>query len=171
MVFQHERRVPGPSRLGKLSNVGDETHALDGVLQVALLAADGERLTAPAAPAGIALPESDLRELHSDALWEVQNRAAYELVDEPIAPGSSRDFQALFREVPEGAARFAVEPAPKSFEEAESRTEPMEADRPSPLSGSDAPTSAAPSTAVPVAPDSASPPASPLDAAELTWDG
>ena len=93
---------------GELTHAGASTQALDGLLEVALLDADGSRLPVEPQRAGIALPVEELRELTPAALRIVLDRAAFSLAHEPIGPATKVAFQAIFRDVPGDAARFAL---------------------------------------------------------------
>jgi predicted Zn finger-like uncharacterized protein len=93
---------------GELSHAGASDRALGGLLEVALLDADGRRLPVDPQPAGVALPVDELRELTPAALRIVIDRAAFSLAHEPIGASKPVAFQAIFQDVPGHATRFAL---------------------------------------------------------------
>ena len=79
---------------GELRNSGN-VPLWPGTVQLALLGADGGRLTAPPIEAGERLAESILREASPDQLIASATVAALNLRDRPLAPGEIRAFEAI----------------------------------------------------------------------------
>ena len=95
---------------GELRNSGN-VPLWPGTVQLALLGADGGRLTAPPIQAGERLAESILREASPDQLIASATVAALNLRDRPLAPGEIRAFEAIALGdlLPAGARRVLLE--------------------------------------------------------------
>jgi len=95
---------------GELRNTGN-VPLWPGTVQLALLDAEGGRLTAPPIQAGERITESILREASPDQLIASATAAALNLRDRPLAPGEIRAFEAISLGdlLPEGARRVLLE--------------------------------------------------------------
>jgi predicted Zn finger-like uncharacterized protein len=95
---------------GELRNTGN-VPLWPGTVQLALLDADGGRLTSPPMQAGERLAESILREASPDELIASASAAALSLRDRPLAPGETRAFEAIALGdlLPERARRVLLE--------------------------------------------------------------
>ncbi len=93
---------------GRILHPGGSAVALGGLLEIRLLDADGGELRVDPQAAGIAIPAAELRELTPAAMRIVLDRAAFSLSQQPIAPSDTLMFQAIFRDVPGDAVRFAL---------------------------------------------------------------
>ena len=95
---------------GRIRNLGAEP-IWPARVQLALLDGSGARLNAPAIQAGSPLPETVLREAPVTALEERRLLAAERLASSPLAPGETREFEALLLEgrLPEAAQRVLLE--------------------------------------------------------------
>jgi predicted Zn finger-like uncharacterized protein len=93
---------------GVLVNESDRAVALDGLVEVSLLDASGQPLDAPARPATVGLPDHAVRELAPGALRVAVDRSAWQLARASLEPGRPVAFQAIFRDVPTRARRFAL---------------------------------------------------------------
>ncbi len=98
---------------GQIRNTGAEP-IWPARVQLALLDGSGARLTAPPIQAGLPLPETVLREAPLEALEERRARATERLASSPLAPGETREFEALLLEgrLPESAERVLLEVGP-----------------------------------------------------------
>lgn len=95
---------------GQIRNIGAEP-IWPARVQLALLDGKGTRLTAPPIQAGLPLPETVLREAPLAALEERRALATERLAGSPLAPGETREFEALLLEgrLPESAQRVLLE--------------------------------------------------------------
>jgi len=95
---------------GRIRNTGSEP-IWPARVQLALLDGRGARLTAPPIRAGLPLPETVLREAPLAALEERLAVATQRLANSPLAPGETREFEALLQEghLPEDAQRVLLE--------------------------------------------------------------
>ena len=94
---------------GRLRNASASAVATPAPLQLSLLDADGVRIAAPAAPVGRRLPEKRLREEAPEALREVLAASGRAWSRRPMAPQASRQFTAIFPELPAEAERLVFE--------------------------------------------------------------
>lgn len=93
---------------GALVNESGRAVALDGLVEVSLLDASGQPLDVPAQPAAVDLPDHAVRELAPDALRVAVDRSAWQLARASLEPDRPVAFQAIFRDVPTRARRFAL---------------------------------------------------------------
>jgi predicted Zn finger-like uncharacterized protein len=93
---------------GKLINRAGQPMQPEGLLEISLLDVHGRPLAVDSVLAGTPLAESALREQGPDELDPSLHRAAAELATMSLAPGQPTDFQAVFRDPPALAARFAL---------------------------------------------------------------
>jgi hypothetical protein len=95
---------------GRLRPVPGTLRPVEGPLAVRLLDSTGEPLASATTPVGPPFPEQALRERDPRELRAAQARAALQFAR--LYPGESAPFEALFTQVPPGAARFALEVGP-----------------------------------------------------------
>ncbi len=105
---------------GTLSNPAETPRALRGPMAVRLLDAEGAPLDQAPAWLAPAPGEKVVRESQPGALLRAQEQAARSLAAEPMEPGSSLAFAAIFPELPDEARsfRFEGETAPLPVAEA-----------------------------------------------------
>jgi predicted Zn finger-like uncharacterized protein len=94
---------------GLLVNDSAEPRMPGTSLRVALLGHDEAPLQVPAAQAGLPLPESELRELPTDELLWMYQRAVKELSVVRLEPGQAVAFQAFFESLPDEATGFVLQ--------------------------------------------------------------
>jgi predicted Zn finger-like uncharacterized protein len=105
---------------GQLVNDSSQVRWPGAGLTVALLSPAGEPLEI-AAPAGIPLAESQLRELSPDGLISAADQSVSQLAHVRLEPGQSVAFQAFFDGIPDQATSFVLEmedvaPPPSVYE-------------------------------------------------------
>ncbi|HPG27582.1 MAG TPA: zinc-ribbon domain-containing protein [Myxococcota bacterium] len=95
---------------GRVRN-GGSTPLRPGPVQLALLDARGQRLTAQPLAAGQVLPERTLRESTPEALETERLAAIARFAARPLAPGEARSFQAFLpaSSLPDAARRILLE--------------------------------------------------------------
>ncbi len=93
---------------GELRNPSNSTQVLGSPLMVSLEDAEGRQLDWPAAPVGLRIGESEIRELPTRALAAAQAQSARRLAGWKLAAGDSVAIQAIFPRPPTEAVRFVL---------------------------------------------------------------
>ena len=93
---------------GDLRNPSNSTQVLGSPLMVSLEDAEGRQLDWPAAPVGLRIGESEIRELPARALAAAQAQSARRLAGWELAAGDSVAIQAIFPRPPTEAVRFVL---------------------------------------------------------------
>ena len=93
---------------GELRNPSNSTQVLGSPLMVSLEDAEGRQLDWPAAPVGLRIGESEIRELPARALAAAQAQSARRLAGWELAAGDSVAIQAIFPRPPTEAVRFVL---------------------------------------------------------------
>lgn len=94
---------------GLLVNASAEPRMPGTSLRVALQSSDGSSLEIPAAQAGLPLPRAELRELPSEELLWMYQRAVSELSVVRLEPGQAVAFEAFFESPPDEATGFVLQ--------------------------------------------------------------